>query len=290
MCGLVGSVAKNEAGMIVKSPRGLSILLLFVVLAAVSYAWYLFSELQSQSNTGLHGPVIMESGVIPALILGLPLMGVAMGFDLVAGGLELNQFSLLLSYPLSRLQLFVGMLMGRFIVVVTPMYVSSALLLLLFAGPLSANLIGDFVVTMLVLSVGALFWLGLCAAISAFARKTLPSLVYCFTAVFVLAYQSIDLIPNAIVSLLVGSLVVPDQGWPDSPVYAMQVCVTQLLPGNQLWATHSLFAARSVSGWLSMPANDLGIGFPVYVLMLYLGISTTLLVASAAYHFMKVAM
>jgi len=225
------------------------------------------------------------------LTLGLPFVGVIVGFDLVSDGLESNRFSLLLSHPLSRTQLFFGKLLGRFILMIMPMYVSSAVLLLLFAGPLNSGMAEDFVTAMLVLTLGALFWLGLCVTISAFARRTFTSLISCFTAVFLLAYQWLDLIPNAIVSVLFGRLVVPNQGYPDSPVYLMQIYLTELMPGSQLQPIPLLFQAQSVTSWLLEPAAGvgyMGIGLQVYVLLVYIGALTTLFIVLGAYRFSRI--
>jgi len=110
--------------------------------------------------------------------------------------------------------------------------------------------------------------------------------------VFLLAYQFLDLVPNAIVSLLLGRLVVPNQGYPDSPVYAMQVYVTELMPGSQLQPIPLLFQAQSVTSWLLEPAASvgyLGIGLQVYALLVYLGALTMVLIFLGAYQFKRIS-
>jgi ABC-2 type transport system permease protein len=276
---MIGVVAKTEIRIIARSSRWVSIWILFVILSFASYA-------QSVSASQYVTVPIM-GGVIPYDILALPLIGIFMGFDLASGDVESNRTALLLSHPISRRQLIAGKLLGRLILVMAPLVLSSAFLLLLFAEPLSIDLIQRFTTAMLVLTLGASFYLGLCAAISVVVRRTVASLVYCFTAVLLFSYQfgieSINLIPNAVVSLLLGTTVVPDQQFPNG-AYMMQIYGWELFPDFLLRSAYLLFQKpQGIWSWLidGGPGN----GLPVYLLLIYLLVLAVLLIMLTVHKF-----
>ena len=278
---LIGSIAKNEVSTIAKSPRWISVCILYALLFAASFGQFL-SVQQSLSVS-----VTIMGSVTPYIILGLPLIGVMMCFDFASSGFEDNTFALLLSQPITRVQMYTGMILSRLFLIAAPFILSATALLLLFARPLTIDLFEKFALTMLVLTLGALFWLVLSVAISTAVRRTVPSLIYCFTTVFLLAYQSYNLIPLAIISMLSGAVVVPDQGFPNARVYLMQVYGNELIPGNQLPQFYTLFENVTINSWLLGRAGE-GMGLPVYLLLAYLVILTVVLVFIGAMKFQRI--
>lgn len=236
----------------------------------------------------LYVSVPIMGSVVSYVELGLPLMGVIMGFDLLPGGLETSAVVLLLSQPVTRFQVFAGKIVGRLSTIVMPMILLATIMFLIFASPLSLDLIEKFIVTLLILSLGALFWLGLCSAISAFFRSSVVSLVYCLAVSFLFAYQSSNnLIPSAIVSILSGKVVVPNQGFPNGWVYIMQIYGNELIPGNQMFQVYYLFSSITTSTWW-LGRGDQGIGLPVYLLIGYLVILTVLVIFLAGVKFQSI--
>src|SRR5271157_3174950 len=282
----VASIARNEIKVTASSPRWASVWALFGVLSVASYA-----ELVSGQTSQFVVVPIMGS-TFYFFELGLPLIGVIMGFDLISEDLESNRLSLILSHPLSRLHLYLGKFLARFTLIVAPLLLASMLLTLIFAGPLNVDLVERFVVAILALMLGALFWLGLSSAISAIVRKSMPALVYSFSAVFLFAYQPFNLIPIAVLSVIMGRVVIPGEGFPYAPIYLMQLYGNELVPGDQVVHAYTLFqsgpfhgfAVPSIVSWFLGGANEGGIpGLPVYGLVAYLGLLTFSLVLTGAY-------
>ncbi|MBU0496554.1 MAG: ABC transporter permease [Candidatus Thermoplasmatota archaeon] len=167
------SLAKKEFTDNVRNRWIIFLTILFAVLVVV-FSYLAGSQTSGDAVLGNFQNTVL--GLVSISSILIPLIAIILGFSTISGEIETGALSVLLTYPIRRLDVYLGKLFGLLFVLMFTIFIGFGFGGLFIIASAGADKIGPYIIFILLSIVLGLIYISLMLLISSFTKRRITSI------------------------------------------------------------------------------------------------------------------